>query len=69
MPNTSASPPEGIGKRPRTKKPDKPTVEVDTSETEWSIYIDSWSRYKIMCELTEVAEMSYTQAVNQAHCA
>ena len=70
IPNISTSPVEGTRKRSQTKKPDRPAIEVDRSETEWSIYIGSWSRYKIMCELTSEIirndlRLTCTQAVNR----
>ena len=36
-----------------TKKPERPTIEPDSSDSDWAIFIDSWDRYKEMCGLTE----------------
>ena len=38
-------------------KPNRPTVEVDTTEGEWAIFEDQWSRYKRMAKLTAVDEI------------
>ena len=35
------------------KKPDRPMVDMDTTEGEWSIFLDSWTRYKRMTAITE----------------
>ena len=35
----------------RSKKPDRPTVNVDIDEREWALFIDAWGMYKKMCHL------------------
>ena len=30
------------------KKPERPTIDVDVSENDWSLFVDSWDRYKRM---------------------
>ena len=39
------------------KKPDRPTVNQDSTDSDWALFIDSWSRYKDMCRLRDVAEI------------
>ena len=31
-----------------TKKPERPTIEPDSTDSDWAIFIDSWNRYKEM---------------------
>lgn len=55
--NLSSALDQSTKKRPQTKKPDRPTIDVDTSESEWAIFIDLWERYKGMCELRELKDV------------
>ena len=48
---------QGPARRPQTKKPERPVVETDVSETEWAVFLDSWQRYKTMCDLTDVQDI------------
>ena len=35
------------------KPPERPSVGLDISESQWALFIDSWNRYKNICRLTE----------------
>ena len=37
-----------------SKKPDRPTLDMDTTEGEWGIFEDSWARYKRMTGLEDM---------------
>ena len=50
---------QGPAQRPQTKKSERPVVETDVSETEWAVFLDSWQRYKTMCDLTDVQDIRY----------
>jgi hypothetical protein len=39
--------------RPRTKAPDRPTVNTNTDEREWELFKDSWSRYKLLAGIMD----------------
>ena len=34
------------------KKPDRPTVEADSSDMDWALFLDAWKRYKKMTNIT-----------------
>ena len=38
-----------------SKKPDRPSLDMDTTEGEWGIFEDSWSRYKRMTGMEDMA--------------
>ena len=35
-----------------TKKPDRPLINAGIDDREWSLFIDTWTRYKRMCNLS-----------------
>ena len=37
----------------RTKKPDRPIINAGMDDREWAVYLDSWSLYKNMTEITD----------------
>ena len=39
------------------RKPDRPTIEPDSSDSDWALFVDSWERYKNMCKLREVSDI------------
>ena len=39
------------------RKPDRPIVEQDSSDSDWALFLDSWGRYKDMCRLREISEI------------
>ena len=41
---------------PGTKRPERPTIEADQTDNEWSLFLDSWSRYKTMSHLKDDME-------------
>ena len=41
----------------QTAKPNRPTVDVDTTEGEWAIIEDQWLRYKRMAKLSNLDEI------------
>ena len=44
---------------PQTKKPDRPSINIDCTDSDWSIFIDSWSRYKAMSRLTSDGDIRH----------
>ena len=36
-------------------KPERPTVGLDSSESDWALFLDTWGWYKEMCQLTNPA--------------
>lgn len=34
------------------RKPERPTIESDTTDSDWARFMDSWTQYKEMCKLT-----------------
>ena len=39
------------------RKPDRPTIEPDSSDSDWALFVDSWERYKNMCKLREASDI------------
>ena len=48
---------DSTSKSHSAKPPSRPTVDVDTTEGEWAIFEDQWSRYKRMAKLTAIADV------------
>ena len=40
-----------------TVKPVRPSVDVETSESEWQIFEDQWARFKRMAKLTAIVDI------------
>ena len=38
-------------------KPERPSIDIDTTESEWAIFEDNWSRFKRMAKLTTADEI------------
>ena len=38
----------------KSVKPSRPTIDIDTSEGEWSVFEDQWARFKRMANLTDI---------------
>ena len=38
---------------PHVKSPERPSIGLDITEGEWSLFVDSWTRYKTICRLTD----------------
>ena len=38
---------------PQTRKPDRPMVDTEMTDNDWSLFLDSWQRYKVMSRLSE----------------
>ena len=38
-------------------KPERPSIDIDTTESEWAIFDDKWSRFKRMARLTTADEI------------
>ena len=34
------------------QKPERPVTELDSSDDDWALFIDTWNQYKEMCKLT-----------------
>ena len=47
------------GLTPQTKKPDRPIVEYDLSDSDWVLFEDSWQRYKAMCRLSRAVDIRH----------
>ena len=46
--------------RPDTRskaKPERPTIKQNSTEGEWGLFLDCWTRYKQMCKLTDPSEI------------
>ena len=41
----------------RTKKPDRPIINAGMDDREWAVYLDSWSLYKNMTEMTDANKL------------
>ena len=39
------------------RRPDRPTIEPDSSDNECALFVDSWQRYKNMCRLRDDADI------------
>ena len=35
------------------KKPERPVIELHSTDGDWAVFLDAWSRYKDMCEMTD----------------
>ena len=49
--NQANNVPPNTTKRPKTKAPDRPIINVNTDEQKWKLFKDSWSRYKTMTNI------------------
>ena len=41
----------------RVKRPDRPVVDVDSTDGDWALFIDSWKRYKTMTKMNDPLEI------------
>ena len=41
----------------KRKPPNRPSIEVSMEEADWAIFIDSWSRYKLMTNLSDPVDI------------
>ena len=41
----------GSSSSSNARKPDRPTIEPDSLDNDWALFVDSWNRYKDMCRL------------------
>ena len=41
----------------RCVKPERPSIDIDTTEGEWSLFEDNWSRFKRMAKLTDIMDI------------
>ena len=37
---------------PAVKRPDRPTIEANSSDSDWALFLDTWGRYKRMTKVT-----------------
>ena len=49
-----------------SKRPDRPTIEPDLTDNEWSLFLDSWTRYKTMSNLTNDKETAIRNELREA---
>ena len=59
----AAPPPPRVNNRNRAK-PDRPSIKHNSTDGEWQLFLDSWNRYKHMCNITDPAEIR-----NELRCA
>ena len=48
---------QGSNSSTNARKPDRPTIEPDSSDNDWALFVDSWQRYKNMCRLRDDADI------------
>ena len=41
----------------RVQRPDRPTIEIDSTDSDWSMFLDSWGRYKTMTKLSDQVQI------------
>ena len=41
----------------KPKRPDRPVIEGNLSDSEWALFLDTWGRYKVMTGLKEIADI------------
>ena len=41
----------------RVKRPDRPVIDVDSTDGDWALFIDSWKRYKAMTKMSDPLEI------------
>ena len=42
---------------PNIKKPDRPSVDIEISETQWAFFLDEWATYKTQAHLSRDADV------------
>ena len=55
----TASPPQQpqqVSTLTLVKCPDRPTIEADSSDIDWAMFIDSWTRYKAMAKIITLTD-------------
>ena len=55
----TASPPQQppqVSTPTLVKRPDRPTIEADSSVIDWAMFIDSWTHYKAMAKITTLTD-------------
>ena len=56
---------EGSGSS-KAAKPLRPSVDMDTTEGEWGLFLDNWARYKRMSNLVDLTDLR--QLTSMLHC-
>ena len=41
----------------RVKRPERPTIDIDSSDSDWAMFLDPWTRYKVMTEISDPSEI------------
>ena len=41
----------------RVKRPDRPIIDADATDSDWAMFIDSWERYKTMTKISDPVEI------------
>ena len=44
-------------REPKKRRPDRPVIEANLSDSDWALFIDTWSRYKAMTAISDVEEL------------
>ena len=39
------------------KHPDRPAIDADSTDSDWAMFLDSWSRYKAMSKISDQTEI------------
>ena len=47
----------GLTNMSRTKKTQRPSIGLNTTDGEWALFLDTWARYKETCGLEDPAEI------------
>ena len=47
----------GAGSTRSSVKPERPKIDIDTTEGEWGVFDDNWSRFKRMAKLTAIEDI------------
>ena len=61
---TAAAAPSTRTNNRNRAKPDRPAIKQNCTDGEWQLFVDSWRRYKSMCQLSELPDIR-----NELRCA
>ena len=48
-----------VNRKSAAKRPDRPIIEKESSESEWAMFVDAWERYKEVTELPSETRIRY----------
>ena len=58
----------GHGSQYKSKRPERPIIDRDVEDREWTRFLDKWSRYKQMCELNDDTDADRIRLELRASC-